>query len=284
MIAEVARLYIPEGALVADVTWGKGNFWPLTNLERFALLGSDIEPSLLATAAQVGAQQSWLVPVARPHFVCCDFRALPYRDRSLDVVVLDPPYLHRPGGWLAENNSYNNQTTVGMNHQDILRELYCRGILEAARVLKSGGQLWVKCKDEIEGGRQCLSREQIPLAAARCGFVEQEMFLYNSEVGIGLVQSPLYTHQRHAKKSHSYLFVFVLAQALSLPPRGRPRKGSVVTTLKGDRGTVYLAARLMRDYPQTYAQYMAGELPSVHAAARQAGLVTTKVARTTRGE
>jgi hypothetical protein len=58
--------------------------------------------------------------------------------------------------------------------------------------------------------------------------------------------------------------------------RGRPRKDSAASTLKGKRDSRYLRDRLMQDHPQVYARYMAGELASVHAAATVAGLITTK--------
>ena len=55
--------------------------------------------------------------------------------------------------------------------------------------------------------------------------------------------------------------------------RGRPKKGSARTTIKQQRGRRYLQDRLLRDYPEVHARYLAGELPSVHAAAMAAGLV-----------
>src|SRR5262245_20801933 len=41
LIAAVAKLYLKDGALVADPTWGKGVFWKrLDARRRFTLLGS----------------------------------------------------------------------------------------------------------------------------------------------------------------------------------------------------------------------------------------------------
>jgi hypothetical protein len=37
-----------------------------------------------------------------------------------------------------------------------------------------------------------------------------------------------------------------------------------------------LRARLFWDHPALYVRYMAGELPTVHAAAREAGLVKAR--------
>ena len=169
---------------------------------------------------------------------------------------------------------YNTDWTAGKNHHEILRDLYCPAILEAARVLRPGGHLFVKAKDEIERGRQCYARDEIPQAATRCGFRDQDMFLYEAQTGPSLLTWDGHAPQRHARKNHSYLFCFVLTNSPVLAPRGRPEDGSDHQRLQGDRGKAYLARRLMRDYPDVYARYMAGELPSVHAAAKVAGLIS----------
>ena len=78
LIEGVCALYLPPGAIVADVTYGKGNFWRNVDTSRFTLLASDIAPRDTQTRA-------------------FDCRCLPYCSNSIDVVVLDPPYVHNPG-------------------------------------------------------------------------------------------------------------------------------------------------------------------------------------------
>jgi hypothetical protein len=279
LLVDVARLYIPDGALVADITWGTGVFWKKTDASRFTLLGSDIDPARIREAAGVDAPQFALFTLPTPAFLVADCTHLPYREQSLDVVVVDPPYVHTPGGQF-DTMAYNNATTKGMYHRDILRELYCRAILEAARVLKPAGLLLVKGKDEVESGRQRWSRDELPRAARRCGFTDQDMFVYEAQTGFPMRHGEGQAPQQHARKNHSYLFVFTLTDSPCLAAHGRPRKGSVVTTLNDKRGTGYLWKRLVRDAPSIYAKYMAGELPSVHAAAVAAGLVRARPART----
>src|SRR5215831_5546749 len=81
LIAAVAKLYVPDDAIVADVTWGFGVFWKRFNgrRRRFTVIGSDIR-----APREVGAGVA----------LQSDFRQLPYADASIDVVVLDPPYQH----------------------------------------------------------------------------------------------------------------------------------------------------------------------------------------------
>jgi hypothetical protein len=239
-------------------------------------VGSDVDAPRIREAAARDARQFTLFTLPAPTLLVADCTHLPYRDQSLDVVVLDPPYLHYPGPHIAKDFYNSRATTAGMSHASIVRDLYCRGMLAAAYALKAGGLLLVKGKDEIERGQQCYVRDELPRAAQRCGFRDQDMFLYEAQWSLTLLPWAERAPQKHARKNHSYLFVF----RLTAPPRrlirGRPRKGSAASTLKGKRDRTYLRDRLMQDHPAIYARYMAGELPSVHAAAQVAGLVTTK--------
>ena len=69
----VMDLYVSPGSVVADVTYGKGVFWKNIPTDRYVLLATDIQDGV-------------------------DCRDLPYDDGEIDCVVLDPPYMHSPGG------------------------------------------------------------------------------------------------------------------------------------------------------------------------------------------
>ena len=201
LIRACAKLYIPDGALVADVTFGLGRFWTKTNTTRFTLLKSD----LMSRDSSVTQM---------------DLRALSYQTESLDVVVLDPPYLHRSNATTDEgkhrfDRAYNNASTTGaMNHSDII-ELYEAGITEAWRVLKPGGTLWVKCKDEVETDQR-FSHIELHEIAVKLGFRAKDLFV--------LVSNSLPVHkewrgqQLHARKTHSFLWVFKRPRLKELTP------------------------------------------------------------------
>jgi len=78
LLVDVARLYIPDGALVADVTWGRGVFWQKTNTSRFTLLGSEVDHDRMRAAAGVNDPQGQLITAPGPTFLVADCRALPY--------------------------------------------------------------------------------------------------------------------------------------------------------------------------------------------------------------
>jgi hypothetical protein len=217
-------------------------------------------------------EDPWLdITTPTPTFLHADCTALPYRLQSLDVVVLDPPYMHRGSVWTNNERFYNNFMTKEMSHQAILRERYCRAMIEAAWVRKPGGRLLVKGKDEIEGRRLRSALLELHRAAERCGFTYLHPFYFTSQTGPGLLVPPG-QEQHHPKLNVSHLLCFVLTDPPLRLTRGRPQKGRDSATLKRNRGIPYLRAKLMGEYPDVYARYMAGELASVHAAAVEAGL------------
>jgi hypothetical protein len=135
-----------------------------------------------------------------------------------------------------------------------------------------GGTVWVKGKDEIESGKQCWSHAEVRTAAERLGFTAIDQFFLVVNATLTTLTWSGQT-QHHARKNQSCLWVFRRPLSQPGPKRGRPKKGSVVTTIKQGRGRGYWQARLLKEHPQIYARYLAGELPSVHAAAKVAGLV-----------
>ena len=182
LIAAVARLYLRKGDRVADITFGRGVFWQKVNLADYRFNKSD----------------RITCPIS-PH----DFQRLPYTDRFFDVVVFDPPYAHHAAGMRIEPCYNNSSTAAGLSHREIL-EVYQRGMTEAARVLRPGGTLWVKCADEIEAGRQKRSHIEVFQIAQGLGLEDQDLFVV-------MQQGPPVRNgrkQRHARKNCSFLWVF----------------------------------------------------------------------------
>ena len=77
----ILDLYVSHGSKVADVTFGQGAFWKNIDKNKYNLYPSDIKTGI-------------------------DCKNLPYENETYDCVVLDPPYMHTPGG------------TAHVNHQN----------------------------------------------------------------------------------------------------------------------------------------------------------------------
>ena len=51
-------------------------------------------------------------------------------------------------------------------------------------MLRPNGQVWVKCQDEIESGRQCWSHIEIRAIARKLGFKAKDLFIGFASVSI----------------------------------------------------------------------------------------------------
>ncbi len=196
---QILELYVAEGSLVADVTYGKGVFWKNVPRAIYDLRATDLRQGV-------------------------DCRKLPYGDTTMDCVVFDPPYMHTPGGTAHQNHQnfelyyYNNGTETGSKkyHEAVL-DLYVQGALEAQRVLKSGGIYIVKCQDEVCANQQRLTHVEIINELTTMGFVVEDLFvvLRLNKPGVSRI-----LRQVHARKNHSYFLVFRKAKsARYLPPQ-----------------------------------------------------------------
>lgn len=175
LLPKCLELYVNEGAILADVTYGRGVFWRNVDLSKY-----DFRPTDLMTGT--------------------DFGDLPYNDQSIDVLVLDPPYMH--GGKTVKksiNDCYKNQNT---SHESVIR-LYAKGILEASRVLKKKGIIFVKCQDEIESGKQRFSHIEINQCLDLFGFRVLDLFILRQTTTPAMREK----YQKTARKNHSYMIV-----------------------------------------------------------------------------
>lgn len=185
--------HVPKGALVADVTYGRGVFWRRVPPGDYRLVASD-----LATGV--------------------DCRRLPYPDHSFDALVLDPPYMegllreqpeHRPGrgAYAPFRRRYagGRETGGGAKWHDAVVELYVAAGAEAGRVLRPGGVLIVKCQDEVSANRQRLTHVEIINHYERFGFQVKDLFIVVRPNRAGVSRMK---RQVHARKNHSYFIVF----------------------------------------------------------------------------
>jgi len=200
----VLKLYVPEGSLVADVTYGRGVFWKQIPRGGYDVRATDLRDGV-------------------------DCRKLPYGDTTFDCVVFDPPYMHTPGGTAHQNHQnfehyyFNNGTeNGGKKYHEAVLDLYFRGAREAYRVLKPDGIYIVKCQDEVCANQQRLTHVEIINEFATMGFVVEDLFvvLRKNKPGVSRM-----LRQIHARKNHSYFLVFRKARSVRyLPPKRTDQK------------------------------------------------------------
>lgn len=195
---KILSLHVPEGSIVADVTYGKGVFWQNVPRNKYILLRTDIKTGV-------------------------DCRNLPYNNHSIDCVVLDPPYMegllreneqHRAGSGthrtFREAYSYgangNNGTEKKPKWHAAVLDLYVQAGKEAHRVLKIGGVFIVKCQDEVSANKQWLTHVEIITQYSLMGFYTKDLFVIirNNKPSVSRIKK-----QRHARKNHSYFLIFM---------------------------------------------------------------------------
>lgn len=222
--AEIAKLHIPAGSRIADVTFGLGTFWREVDLaaNRYELHASDLEAG--EKMANGIAVAGFMAPV--------DCRALPYDDQSFDCIVLDPPYaegyFRRETSQRAGSGSHSS-FAAAYSHAGVHRpgpgepkyheavvDLYLRAGLEARRVLRRGGVLIVKCQDEVSANKQRLTHVEVITAFESLGFYTSDFFVLVRENAPGVSRL---LKQVHARKNHSYFIVFELLRGRARYPR-----------------------------------------------------------------
>jgi len=191
---KVLSLYVPEGATVADVTYGKGIFWKAVDKSKYHLLATDLKTGV-------------------------DCRDLPYEDANIDCVILDPPYMEGlfrrdssqlagAGNYAAFRDTYSNgeKTQKGPKYHEAVLDLYFRAAREAYRVLKYDGVFIVKCQDEVSANTQRLTHVELINEFENIGFYIKDLFIVVRPNRPAV--SRLLT-QEHARKNHSYFLVFI---------------------------------------------------------------------------
>jgi len=83
--------------------------------------------------------------------------------------------------------------------------MYRSALAELYRVLEPGGILAMKCQDTVEAGKQVWSHILVLQAAIDAGFTAVDLFIL---VGGGRIQGWNHSNQVHARKFHSYFWVF----------------------------------------------------------------------------
>jgi hypothetical protein len=184
----VLDMHVPDGSTIADVTFGRGVFWKKVDKNRYRLKATDLMTGV-------------------------DFRQLPYGAGEIDALVLDPPYMHTPGGTAHRGHQnyeayYRNNEGEGyggIKYHDAVLRLYMDGITEALRVLRAKGVLILKCQDQVCAGHMRLTSVELSHFLVRTGWTVEDLFVVVAHNRPGI--SRLKGKQKHSRRNHSYFLV-----------------------------------------------------------------------------
>lgn len=197
---DILKLHVPNGSIVADVTWGKGVFWKNVPESMYLVKKTDIANGI-------------------------DCRKLPYADSSIDCVILDPPYMegfyrkekkHKAGSGTHKSfaEAYSNgneencdiENTGAKKWHAAVTDMYFKAGKEAYRILRKNGILIVKCQDEVSANKQYLTHVEIINEYEKVGYYTKDLFVV---VRTGKPAVSRLKRQIHARKNHSYFLIFI---------------------------------------------------------------------------
>lgn len=188
-IQSIMRLYKID-RFDLDCTYSKGNFWKgLPN----PVHKTDLYPHY-------------------DNVTQSDSEDLPFEDSSMNSIMYDPPFVivgsgkgHRkngPGSSIIAKRfeGYGTYDDLKLNYYNTLKELF--------RITNDGGFVVMKCQDTVSGGKNHFSHVMVMNMAYEIGFYPRDMFVLTANVRINAFNGTKWSKQHHARKYHSYFWVF----------------------------------------------------------------------------
>lgn len=182
-IRHIARLNLDGAPFHLDPTYSKGVFWrglpqPLLKYDKYPQDADVLQG---------------------------DARCLPLPDQSVSSIMFDPPFVAKNTTTRVPNGKiemrFGGYATVAE-----LWQFYRDALVEFRRLLQPSGVLVFKCQDMVSGGKQHWSHCEIWRMATSMGYSAKDLYIkHNPRV----LWSPNMASQQHARRTHSYFWVFV---------------------------------------------------------------------------
>lgn len=183
ILRDIQKLYMPNGP-DCDPTYSKGVFYKKEKGVLEPRLKFDLFPKT-------------------PDTVQASAEDLPLEDNSISSIVFDPPFIaghtkERPTGIMGKRFH-------GFRYVRDLWDWYSLCLAEFSRVLKEDGVLVFKCQDTVSSGKNWFSHVHVMNEAVKNGFYPRDMFVL---VAKSRLIGHNHANQKHARKYHSYFWVF----------------------------------------------------------------------------
>lgn len=188
IIKDILKLHVPSGKIDCDARYGKGTLYKDGQIEEPDLIFDDFP--------------------ANNRVVAANSTDLPLKDKSLNCILFNPPFLATKGKSLSkeDNNDIMPKFYNALSTEKELHNYYKDSLKEFYRVLKDQGILIFRCQDKVSGGTQYMSHCFIYEEAIKLGFYPKDLFiLFSNKRPAPKWQTE---SQKNARKFHSYYWVF----------------------------------------------------------------------------
>jgi SAM-dependent methyltransferase len=139
--------------------------------------------------------------------VVADNTAMPLRDRSLDVIVYDPPHIPNQGRDKKKDFSarFGLVLRSPKENQYTFTHTFPPFVREAHRVLKEEGMLFCKITDYVHHHRYQWAHIELISAARVVGFTPCDCIV---KIRKGPIIDPKWKTAHHTRRQHCYWIVF----------------------------------------------------------------------------
>lgn len=171
-----------------DCTYSIGNFWKRLPQPKFK---TDLLPK-------------------RKDILQASSDNLPFENESMKSIMFDPPFVIAGEGY---NENANGSSIIakrfeGYKNFTDLKSHYYGTFKEAKRLLQKDGFFVVKCQDVVSSGKNHFSHCIAMNMGLDVGLYPRDLFILMAKVRINSFNGEKWKNQYHARKHHSYFWVF----------------------------------------------------------------------------
>jgi len=188
IINNIIKLHIEKGVIDCDPTYSTGVFY-----KKNKITPPELKFDLYPQSGDIIKSNS---------------NNLPLDDETLDSIMFDPPFVVSKGPSLKNPKKGSNIISSRFSSYEsipLLWEYYSQSLKEFYRVLKPKGVLIFKCQDTVSGGKNYFSHSFVMNKALEIGYYPKDLFVLMAK---SRLISGNMKNQQHARKFHSYFWVF----------------------------------------------------------------------------
>jgi len=188
IIKNIIELHIEKGVIDCDPTYSTGVFYKKSGIEP-----PEYKFDLYPQSEKIVKSNSINLPLG---------------DESLDSIMFDPPFVVSKGPSLKNPKKGSNIISSRFSSYEsipLLWDYYTKSLNEFYRILKPNGVLIFKCQDTVSGGKNYFSHNYVMNKALEIGYYPKDLFILMAK---SRMISGNMKNQQHARKFHSYFWVF----------------------------------------------------------------------------